>query len=163
MSIEQRSAMEEQLINRPKNEEDSLVERKPEGVNSRELRKELVAFANSVDEGNFGVVFLGVANDGEITGVGNSDKLQKRVRKIAENDCYPSIPIQTFVIHYKGKKILGITVAHSLNKPHFAGPAFVRRGSECVNATVEEYENLISSCCGKSFFSSPQEGEQIIL
>lgn len=33
----------------------------------------------------------------------------------------------------------------SLEKPHFSGPAFVRKGSECVNATTTEYENLISS------------------
>ena len=137
--------MKQELINKLYAEEDGFVERKPESCNNRELRKELVAFANSVPEGAYAVIFLRVSDSGKPMGVKNPDERQKRIRKVAEKDCYPPIKIQMHVLEKDECSFLAIVVKHSLKKPHFAGPAYIRTGSECVNATEDIYEELIDS------------------
>ncbi len=143
--------MNAQLIARLNNAEDTLTERKPEGVNDRELRKELVAFANSLRPTQEAAIFVGISDTGDILGVSNPDTLQKRIRRIAEQDCYPPIFIQQYVLSVSGKEILAVTIPHSANKPHFSGPAFVRVGAECTNATQEQYDFLINSRSDKCY------------
>ncbi len=150
--------MNDELLSRLYNHEDGFVERKPENCNDRELRKEFVAFANSVPEGSYGVIFLGVADSGEPLGVQNPDERQKRLRRVAENDCYPPIPIQMYVLENDGHYFIAVVIEHSVNKPHFAGPAYVRTGSECVNATPEQYEALINSRNDKCRFIENNKG-----
>ncbi len=125
--------------------ESSLLERKPETVNKSELRRTLVAFANTVPEGQTAVLFIGLHDDGSILGVRDTDAVQKRVRETAEQDCYPPIAYTCRVISADGEHVVGVAVSHSPNGPHFSGPAFVRRGSESVVATSEVYEELIHS------------------
>jgi predicted HTH transcriptional regulator len=55
--------MEQELIIRLKSEEDNFVERKPDGVKRGEIRETIVAFANSLSEGQTGVLFIGVRDD----------------------------------------------------------------------------------------------------
>ncbi|VAW17321.1 hypothetical protein MNBD_BACTEROID05-727 [hydrothermal vent metagenome] len=137
--------MKQELLKRLYDDEDGFVERKPENCNERELRKELVAFANSVPEGLYGVIFLGVSDDGKPIGIKNPDEKQKKIRSVAEKVCYPPIKIQMHVLEEDNLKFIAVVVEHSSSKPHFSGPAFVRVGSECVNATDDLYENLINS------------------
>ena len=125
--------------------EDGFTERKREGAGSAELRKTLVAFANSVPEFRTGVLFIGVSNDGQIRGVENPDGLQKKLRMYAEKDCYPPIPVSLEVISVDGKDVVAVIVPHSSTRPHFAGPAYVRVGSESVAASAPQYEELIAS------------------
>ncbi|MES9903047.1 MAG: ATP-binding protein [Sedimenticola sp.] len=113
--------MKQELIKRLYDSEDGFVERKPENCKDRELRKELVAFANSVPEEFYAVIFLGVSDTGEPVGVVNPDERQKRIRRVAESDCYPPVKIQMHVLEEKEKLFLAIVVGHSLKKPHFAG------------------------------------------
>ena len=49
----------EELLKRLKDHEDNFTERKLEGAKSAELRKTLVAFANSVPEGRLAILFIG--------------------------------------------------------------------------------------------------------
>ncbi|NJL18852.1 MAG: hypothetical protein HC901_00560 [Bdellovibrionaceae bacterium] len=53
------------LMEKLRQSEDPWVERK-ESFNEREVRKTLVAFANSVPEGEPAVLFIGAANIGEV-------------------------------------------------------------------------------------------------
>ncbi|HVS26879.1 MAG TPA: ATP-binding protein [Burkholderiales bacterium] len=133
------------LTGRLKNHEDNFVERKPDGVNASEIRQTITAFANSVPPDSSGVLFIGVHNDGKIQGVENPDKLQKTVREQCERVCYPPIAFASEVLNVDGKPVLAVVVAHSKNRPHFSGPAFVRRGSESVAASLELFEELIAS------------------
>lgn len=133
------------LIARLKNHEDNFVERKPEGVNAAEIRQTVVAFANSVPVGTTAVLFMGIHNDGSILGVGNPDKLQKTVRELCERVCYPPVAFSTAVLDVEGKAVVAVVVPPSRNRPHFSGPAFVRRGSESVAASPELFEELILS------------------
>ncbi|WP_179403796.1 AlbA family DNA-binding domain-containing protein [Burkholderia guangdongensis] len=68
--------------------EDNFVERKPSGVNERELRQTLSAFANALAPDRAGVLFIGIADKGgAVVGVANTDSEQKHVRKAADA-CY---------------------------------------------------------------------------
>ena len=60
-----------ELIARLHTSEDNLVERKPEGVNRSELRRTLVAFANSTPDDQVAILFVGVHDKGTIVGVQN--------------------------------------------------------------------------------------------
>jgi hypothetical protein len=82
---------ESELTRLLNNSESHWVERKPPTVNGAEIRNTLVAFANSVSEGQHAVLFIGVSNDGKPQAVTNTDKLQKTVTQIAEHDCYPPV------------------------------------------------------------------------
>ena len=49
------------------------------------------AFANQLSTNETGLLFIGVANDGTLIGVDDTDALQKRVRKACQQYCYPEI------------------------------------------------------------------------
>ncbi|MGE0643791.1 MAG: helix-turn-helix domain-containing protein [Nitrospira sp.] len=137
----------EALLVRLKDHEDGFTERKPEGAGSAnaELRKTLVAFANSVPEGKTAILFIGVSDTGTPLGVKNPDSLQKTIREVSERDCFPPITCQVRVFESDGKILLAVLVTTSKERPHFAGPAYVRVGSESVKASPKVYEELIAS------------------
>lgn len=137
------------LISKLRNHEDNFVERKPEGANRAELRQTIVAFANSVPPGSTAVLFVGIHDDGRLQGVSNPDQLQKTIREICERVCYPPVAYQTEVLEVDGKAVLAVLVPASTNRPHFSGPAFVRRGSESIAASAEVFDELVASRNGK--------------
>jgi hypothetical protein len=142
-------AIEHDLFERltRRNPEDNFVERKPESVKAHELRKTLVAFSNSLQEQQTAVLFIGVDDrTGKIVGVDNTDALQKRVAEAGEN-CYPAIRPVMRVLEVDGKSVVGVEVAHSKDKPHFAGPAYIRSGSRSVKASDSLYRDLLTSHC----------------
>lgn len=134
------------LLARLRNHEDNLVERKPPRVNASEIRGTIVSFANSVRSGATGVLFVGVHDSGQILGVESPDELQKTVRHQCENVCFPPIvfSFSSVVLQVEGRDVLAIVIPESTNRPHFAGSAFVRRGSESVNASREVFDELIA-------------------
>src|SRR5947209_6945522 len=135
----------QELMNRVTDFEDNFTERKPKGVNAREIRKTIVAFANSVPGGRAVVLYIGVRNDGSLQGVTNPDSLQKTVRNICDQDCFPPIKVSLEVLDVVGKSVVAVAVPSSDNRPHFSGPAYVRRGSESVEASKEMFDELIIS------------------
>lgn len=129
------------------NLEDGLTERK-QGIHSNdEIRKAVVSFANSVPDGRTAVLYIGVANDGSIAGVAadDVDKVQQRVRRICEDDCFPPIAIHLAeVLDVNGKHVIAFEFGPSKNRPHFAGHAFIRVGSESVKASASKLDELIA-------------------
>lgn len=124
--------------------EDNFIERKPESVAPTELRQTVGAFANSVPEGRTAVLFIGIHDKtGEILGVRNTDQLQKRIRDVCQNDCYPAIQYSSEVLQVRDKKVVAVVIPASVAKPHFTGPAYVRVGSESPKASREQFEELI--------------------
>jgi Schlafen, AlbA_2 len=87
------------LVRRLSNVEDSFTERKLEGARPEELRRTLVAFANSLHEGRTAVLFIGVTENAELKGVRNPDSLQKKIRSLCERDCYPPIKYSCEVLN----------------------------------------------------------------
>jgi Putative DNA-binding domain len=126
--------------------EDHLTERKLEGVGASEFKRAIVAFANSTPPENTGALFIGVGPNGDIQGVGNADKLQRTLRKLAEQECYPPINIHCEVLKDGyGKEVVAVEIPYSTSRPHFGGSAWVRKGSESVEASAEEYRRLLLS------------------
>ncbi len=143
--------MNKDLVQRLFNKEDGFTERKPERAGTADFKKTLVAFANSVPEDKTAVLFIGVAdNIEESDGVSDPDSLQKSIRKICEKDCYPPIKLQNqVIIPFNGKDILAVIVPSSSNRPHFAGPAYIRLGSESIVASEEIFQELVDSRTSK--------------
>src|SRR5437879_2749618 len=101
---------DEELKRRLSDFEDGWTERKEKGVSTDDIRKTLVAFANSVPDGEEAILFIGVANDGMIKGVDNPDKAQKSFTKTASEWCYPPIKHTSRVIDQDGKHVVAIIV-----------------------------------------------------
>lgn len=125
--------------------EDRFVERKPDGVSTEEVRNTLVAFANTVPLEQEAFLFIGIANNGGITGIKDSDKWQKEIRRIAEEKCYPPIRQNCTAVQVNGFTIVAVVIPYSTTKPHFSGHAYIRIGSETKKASTEMYEELIAS------------------
>lgn len=128
--------------------ETQWVERKVKG-DDKVIRKALVAFANSVRDGEWAVLFLGASDNGEHPGVRNADEIQHDVTDLAQNHCYPAIPIRpvvfSTVVRGSSVTVVAIEIPASANRPHFAGQSFVRIGSSSVPASVAQFEELIAS------------------
>ncbi len=135
------------LLARLAQSEDPWVERK-QSFDERDVRKTVVAFANSVGEGQSAVMFIGADNKGRHKGVPDADDMQKKIAGVLER-CYPKTAYQTCVLTVEGEEksleILAILVPFSQNRPHFTGPAYVRRGSETIEASRDVFLELIAS------------------
>ena len=142
--------------------EDSFVEKKSIG-DSRDWVKIVVSFANSLTPEQEGVLFIGVRDSGEIEEkVGDPDKLQatfSQKLKVA----YPPIYFTTRIVQENGRECLAIIIPGSAARPHFAGPAFIRDGSQTVEATSAQYESLIASRLGKVYELQRWLGKSITL
>jgi hypothetical protein len=137
------------LLSRLKNAEDNLVERKTHS-DSRDWLKTVVAFANSVPNGEFGILFIGVRNNGSIEDAVDWDNLQKTLnQKLAS--AYPPVTYSCQVVQDGERECLAVIVPGSPRRPHFAGPAYVRVGSETKNASAEEYDKLIAERHSKTY------------
>lgn len=138
------------LLNRLRQtKEDSFTERKTEANGAKDWRPAIVAFANSVPEGQTAVLYVGVADDGEVVGVADHDLMQKTLNKICKHDCYP--PITSYDLHAlpagvdQEKWVIAVEVHASKDRPHFAGLPYVRKGSETVPASRDLFDDLIAS------------------
>jgi hypothetical protein len=156
------------LSTRLANLEDGLIERK-QGLHSNdEIRKAVVSFANSVPEGHTAVLFIGVANDGKVTGIAadETEKVQQRVRRICEEDCFPAIAIQLAqVLTIDSKHVVAFEFGPSQNRPHFAGHAYIRVGAESVKASASKLDEMITaknSTAGR-LLAAKDKHEQITL
>lgn len=56
------------------------------GAGGSEFKKTIVAFANSLPANRTGVLFVGITDTGQAVGVGNSDRLQKTIRRLAKTN-----------------------------------------------------------------------------
>jgi hypothetical protein len=134
---------DEDILRRLTNTEDSTVERKT-ASDYRDCLKTAVGFSNSLPVDDPGVIFVGVGNDGTVQDKLNLDSLQKDASKELSK-AYPPIYSQMKVIRdTKGKEFLAVIVRGSGNRPHFAGPSYVRDGSQTREASEEQFERLIA-------------------
>jgi Putative DNA-binding domain len=123
--------------------EDSLREKKVES-DLKDLLKTLVAFANSVAPGDTAKIFIGEKDNGDVQGVTDTDSIQKSVKKEADK-IYPGIYYRTEVYERDGKSCVRVEVKHNGLAPHFAGAAWVRRGSETILATEDLYQQMVDA------------------
>lgn len=126
-----------ELIKKGENQE---VEFKEEGVEANKLAKELVAFANTND----GIILIGVDDEGNIKGADDPKRFEETIRNIAQENCNPSIQLETVEYAINNKKILMIFVSQGRNKPYQRNDRrfFVRRGSTSRSPDPTEVKEL---------------------
>lgn len=129
--------------------EHTFAERKTVG-DSKDWIKTVVAFANTLDPSQEGVLFIGATDKGEIeANSSNFDKLQKTLSEKMQS-VYPSVYHVTKIVKEGDRECLAIIVPGSPSKPHFAGPLYLRDGSQSIIATAEQYESLLAAHTSKS-------------
>jgi hypothetical protein len=151
---------ETDLLSRLKNCEDTFVERKT-SADSKDWLKTVVAFANSTPIGYPAVLFIGAKDDGTIeTGPTNLDSLQKTFNKKME-DAYPPIYFLTKVLSDGDRQCIAIIIPGSENRPHFAGPSYLRFGSETKVASESQFDSLIAERQSKPYEILRWKGKQV--
>jgi len=130
------------LLLRLNNFEDNFIERKT-SADHKDWLKTVVAFANSTPIGYPAVLYIGVKDDGTIEEAVNLDTVQKTFGKKLK-DAQPPIFYQTKVLSLRDKPFLAVIVPGSPTRPHFAGPSYIRKGSETVVASELQFDTLIA-------------------
>lgn len=133
-----------EILSRAEERESRLLERKKDVPAEREIRATLVAFANALNLGEWAVLFLGIKDDGAIVGLSNLDSAQKTVTKVAREQCFPPVECECRVIRIQEKDIVAVVIPASVRLPHFAGPAYLRMGSENKLASEAQFAKLIA-------------------
>lgn len=140
--------------------EHSFVERKTIG-DSKDWVKSVVAFANTLQIDQVGVLFIGATNDGEIQDANaNLDSLQKTFSQKIES-AYPSIYYTTQIVRENGKECLAVVVPGSPSKPHFSGAPFIRDGSRTIVPSSDRYDALLAARTGKAYELQRWEGKLV--
>lgn len=134
---------QEELFARLRAGEDTLTEMKTTPHES-DVRRALVALANSAPPERAGVLFLGAQSDGRVVSVQDPTRLGEKVARWAA-ECYPPIHVECVTLAADGGNVLAVVVAASAERPHFAAPAYVRDGPRTVKAPPTVYDNLIAS------------------
>jgi hypothetical protein len=140
---------EQDLLSRMRNFEDHFVERKTAG-DSKDWIKTVVAFANSAPDDYPCVLYIGVKDSGEIESpTVNLDTVQKSFNREMKK-IYPAPPYVPKIIGVNGQQALAIIVLGSKLRPHFAGPSYIRKGSETIEASNEQFDELIARRSSKA-------------
>ncbi len=83
-----------------------------------ELEREVVAFLNSREGG---YIYLGIAANGQVKGIRNSDEVQLKIKDRLKNNIQPSC-LGLFDIvseDVEGQEVIKIIIAAGLEKPYF--------------------------------------------
>ena len=133
------------LLSKMRNFEDHFVERKVFS-DQKDWVKTVVAFANSAPDGFPCVLYIGVKDNGEIETrqpQTNLDRMQKNFN-VEMKKIYPPPAYLPKIIEEDGRQALAIIVLGSELRPHFAGPSYIRKGSETCVASEEQFIELIA-------------------
>jgi Putative DNA-binding domain len=154
---------DEDIIARLTAVEDATVERKTSS-DYRDWVKAAVAFSNSLENDQPGVLFVGVYNDGRIEDnkTQNFEKLQMRVSDELSN-IYPQISPMIVVRHKENRTFLAVIIYGSPNRPHFAGKSYRRDGTKSVDASEEHIGQFIARRSSKVTEILKWKGKEITL
>jgi hypothetical protein len=151
---------EPELLARMRNFEDHLVERKTV-KDEKDWKKTAVAFANSVPIGLPAVLYIGVRDKGEIeTPQQNLDDVEKKFNRQMEK-VYPRIAYVPKIVTDNGRQALAVIILGSELRPHFAGLSYVRRGSESIEASEAQFEELIAQRSSKTALLMEYKGKNV--
>jgi len=133
-----------ELIARLTQTEDSFVERKSKSDKGGWL-KTVVAFANSVPVGLPAVLFIGVNDDGQIAESVDTEKAMQIFSDFIGEHAWPPVYSLARDLTHHGRSCIAVIVPGSPERPHFAGKAFVRAGTQTKEASDAQYTELIAS------------------
>ncbi len=154
---------DEQLLTRLQSGEHNFVERKA-SVHRDVIKKNVVAFANTVKWPSEGVLYLGVEDKtGKPSGkLGDLTKSHKDIRTHID-ECYPPIPYYTKVIRVDNQDVIAVVVTESHQTPHFTGKAYVRIGDQTSKASEDKIQELVENRLSKVRELKKWLGKQVTL
>ncbi len=150
------------ILLRLKSTEDSTVERKTAN-DYRDCLKTTVAFSNSLPVDDPAIIFVGVRDDGTVEDNNNLESLQKKVSAEIGKVYPPIYPQMKAMKDGGGKEFLAVIVRGSENRPHFAGPSYIRDGTQTREASEQHFTRLIAERNSKAREILKWKGNQITL
>ena len=114
------------------------------------LEKEVVGFLNYSEGGE---IYIGIANDGSILGIENSDDIQKRIVERIKNNVYPSTMglFDVIIAKMDGKDVIKVIISSGPEKPYYIkrcgmtpNGCFLRVGTTVQQMTSEIIDSLYS-------------------
>jgi hypothetical protein len=148
------------ILRRLTDTEDSTVERKT-ASDYRDCLKTAVAFSNSLPVDDPGIIFVGVGNDGTVQENSNLESLEKKVSEEIRKVYPPILPQMKVMRDNSGREFLAVIVRGSENRPHFAGPSYVRDGTQTREASEQQFERLIAERNSKAREILKWQGKKI--
>ncbi|MGN1349684.1 MAG: RNA-binding domain-containing protein [Anaerovoracaceae bacterium] len=121
-----------------------------------DLYREVIAFANS--EG--GVIYIGIDNQGNLTGIDNVDETYTRITNGIRDAVAPDV---TMFVRYvlQDNKVIQIEVGEGSYKPYYLKSrgmkptgVYVRQGASSVQASPDQIRKMIKESDGDSFEAS---------
>ena len=134
--------------------ESEFVELKSEVVG--DICKEIIAFANTKG----GTLYIGVKDDGQISGVENTDHVTLQINNMVRDSIKPDV---TMFVRYEtqeieGKHIIAVTVQKGTDRPYYLGSkglkpsgVYVRNGNSSDPATDTAIRKMIKETDGDCF------------
>jgi len=148
------------LLARLRNFEDQFVERKTVG-DMKDAVKTVIGFANSAPIGAPCVLYVGVRDDGKFeTKHQDFDSIQKTLNRLLQN-IYPRVAYFPKLLADGVEQALAVIVPGSELRPHFAGPSYIRVGSETFEATQQQLDRLIAMRSSKVYYLNQHIGEEV--
>ena len=121
-----------------------------------ELKKEVVAFANTCD----GTIYIGVNDRGEVIGVKNSDDVIEIAGASIRNAIKPDVSMYVTlnVEQIENKNIVAIRVQRGVSRPYYIAEkglkpsgVYIRQGNSSVPASEDYIRQMIKETDGDSF------------
>lgn len=126
------------------------------GIYTPDLKKEVVAFANT----NGGTIYIGVQDNGEISGLDNADFVMQQISNALRDGIRPDVSmfINIELIQKEDKNIIKITVDQGTKKPYYLpdkglkpSGVYVRIGTTSAPASEDAIRMMIKITDGDSF------------
>lgn len=139
-----------ELIGRISNGEDSYTQFKQSLIPSKELAKEMVAFANT--EG--GIIIFGVSDDGDIVGLSTDEveSLGQLIGNCANENVKPAVHPLMENITLGDKRVSVVTIAKGAERPYKTsnGIYYVKSGPDKKQMSQEELLRQLTAARGMS-------------
>lgn len=121
-----------------------------------DLYREVIAFANS----DGGVIYIGIDNQGNLTGIDNVDETYTRITNGIRDAIAPDV---TMFVRYvlQDNKVIQIEVGEGSYKPYYLKSkgmkptgVYVRQGASSVQASPDQIRKMIKESDGDNFETS---------
>ena len=139
------SYSDSQLLSYVTEDESHWIERKESFIDKEKICKTVCAFANDLANSNKpGIVWIGVRNDGVISGVEVTDKLLLKIDQIRTDGRIQPLPsISTRTLRIDDKDVIAIVVAPSSLPPvSFDGRIWIRQAASTQQGNHEDERQL---------------------
>jgi len=121
-----------------------------------DLKKEITAFANS----NGGTIYIGIEDDGKISGLLNPEKTMLQVNNMIRDNIKPDLTmfVQCVEEIIDGKNLVLVKVQRGTDRPYYVAKkglrpegVYVRQGTASVPATETAIRRMIKDTDGESY------------